>query len=313
MNRTLAYPYLSDIIKAATGLDLPLHIPMFGIMVALALLVATFVVEVEVRRLYRSGKIAGAVCRAKGPDGKRSEVQVLPEDLVIDLALQVAVAGAIGARLFHLLDHGQQFIAHPWGMIFGAGGYSIFGGLIVGGAVAAMFFKRHKLPMLVLYDAVAPAMMLGYAIGRIGCQLAGDGDWGIGAQLAGKPALLPLWWWAQTYEHNILGTVIASPGVYPTPVYETLMALLMFGVLWRVRRHPFRSGWLFSLYLVLCGAERFAIEHIRVNPVLHILGVDATQAQMISAIALVAGLAGLARFGRRTALSIASNPVARAQ
>ncbi|MGH8260679.1 MAG: prolipoprotein diacylglyceryl transferase, partial [Steroidobacteraceae bacterium] len=152
-------------------------------------------------------------------------------------------------------------------------------------------------------DACAPALMLGYAIGRIGCQLAGDGDWGIAASLAAKPHWVPLWLWAQTYRHNIIGAVIPAPGVYPTPLYETLMCLVLFAVLWAVRRHPFRPGWLFSLYLVLCGSERLLIEPIRVNPRMHLLGVAASQAQVLSAMLVVIGVGGLILLGHRRAQS----------
>jgi len=81
-------------------------------------------------------------------------------------------------------------------------------------------------------DAVAPALMLGYAVGRLGCQISGDGDWGIPADMALKPGWLPAWLWAQTYANNIFGAAIAPPGVYPTPIYETLLSLAAFGVLW---------------------------------------------------------------------------------
>jgi phosphatidylglycerol:prolipoprotein diacylglycerol transferase len=109
---------------------------------------------------------------------------------------------------------------------------------------------------------------------------------------------LPDWLWAQTYEHNIVGELIAPPGVYPTPIYETAMALLLFALLWRLRGHGFRRGWLFALYLVLAGAERLVIERIRVNPVLHLLGVQATQAQMVAAAFVAVGAVALLGLSR---------------
>jgi phosphatidylglycerol:prolipoprotein diacylglycerol transferase len=102
-------------------------------------------------------------------------------------------------------------------------------------------------------------------IGRIGCQISGDGDWGIAANMALKPDWLPSWLWAQTYDNNIYGELIAAPGVYPTPIYETAMALLCFALLWPCGAIHSRIGWLFSLYLLLAGAERLLIEQIRVN------------------------------------------------
>jgi phosphatidylglycerol:prolipoprotein diacylglycerol transferase len=141
--------------------------------------------------------------------------------------------------------------------------------------------------------------MLGYAIGRIGCQISGDGDWGSPANLALKPDWLPLWSWAQTYDNNIVGELIAAPGVYPTPLYETLMGLACFGVLWAVRKHPYQTGWLFAVYLLMAGLERLLIEQIRVNPVLDIGALHATQAEMVAVVLTACGLAGLALLSRR--------------
>jgi phosphatidylglycerol:prolipoprotein diacylglycerol transferase len=150
-----------------------------------------------------------------------------------------------------------------------------------------------------LLDATAPAMMIGYGVGRIGCQVAGDGDWGIAANMALKPGWLPNWLWAQTYDNNIVGEVIALPGVYPTPMYETMMALVCFGILWALRKHPFQMGWLFSVYLVLAGVERLLVEQIRVNPVLNVAGIMATQAQMIAVTLIVLGVVGSVALARR--------------
>ena len=135
-------------------------------------------------------------------------------------------------------------------------------------------------------------MMMGYAIGRIGCQLSGDGDWGIAADVALKPSWIPLWLWAQTYEGNVAGVLIEPPGVYPTPIYETVMALVAFAILWALRKHPWRAGWLFSLFLLLTGIERLLVEQIRVNVSFDLLGLQLTQAELIAAAMLVAGLFG---------------------
>jgi phosphatidylglycerol:prolipoprotein diacylglycerol transferase len=122
--------------------------------------------------------------------------------------------------------------------------------------------------------------------------------------MALKPAWLPTWLWAQTYDNNIYGEVIAAPGVYPTPIYETLMAMGCFAALWALRKHPFQPGWLFSVYLVLAGAERLLIEQIRVNVKFGFYGAQATQAEFIALVFLAAGMAGMAAFSRRTASGI---------
>lgn len=295
----MSYPYLSDLVKAWTGYDLPLPVAMFGLFVALAVMVAGDCLRRELRRLHDAGRIPAASRRVKRDDGMAVEVPVPPQQIVTDLTLIVVLTGIVGARLFHIFEHTDLFLADPWGMIFNRSGLSIFGGLILGTLAGLVAVKRWKLPIRPLLDAVAPAMMLGYAIGRIGCQVSGDGDWGIAADMALKPGWLPAWFWAQTYDNNIFGAVIAAPGVYPTPIYETCMALACFALLWALRKHRFQVGWLFSIYLLLAGIERFLIEQIRVNPVLGLGGVHATQAEIIAVSLIVLGLLGAAMLSRR--------------
>jgi phosphatidylglycerol:prolipoprotein diacylglycerol transferase len=295
----MSFPYLSDLIKALTGYELPLPIAMFGLLVGCAVLVAAAFLRSELRRLYELNRIGDAQRSASGKDGRVTMVRMPPHELVTDLALVVSVAGVVGARLFHILEHLDSFAADPLDMIFSRSGLSIFGGLILGTIAGVVFIRRWNLPARPLLDAAAPAMMLGYAIGRIGCQVSGDGDWGIASNMALKPDWLPVWAWAQTYTNNIVGIPIPAPGVYPTPMYETLMALACFALLWAIRRHPFRAGWLFSVYLVLAGIERLLIEQIRVNPVFDLGLVHATQAEIIASALILIGLAGLAALSRR--------------
>ncbi|MQA19383.1 prolipoprotein diacylglyceryl transferase [Rugamonas sp. FT103W] len=286
----MSYPYLSDVIKAWAGIDLPLPLATFGLFVALGALVAGALFRAELQRLYEAGKIGPA--RVRGAD-------MPPQDVVSDFMVVVMVAGVLGARLFHILEHTDQFAADPMGMIFTRSGLSIFGGLILGTLAGMVCVRRWRLPVRPLLDAAAPAMMIGYAIGRIGCQVSGDGDWGIAANMALKPEWLPTWLWTQTYDNNIYGELIALPGVYPTPMYETAMALLCFAVLWALRKHAFRIGWLFSVYLVLAGVERLLIEQIRVNPVFNVAGLHATQAEIIAVALIALGAIGAAILSQR--------------
>lgn len=286
----MSYPFLSDVVKAWTGYDVPLPLATFGLFVALGALAAAVCFRAELSRLYDAGKLRAALVAG---------AQVPPQTVVSDFMVVVMIAGVVGARLFHILEHSQQFMADPMSMIFTRSGLSIFGGLIVGTLAGMVCVRRWRLPVRPLLDAAAPAMMIGYAIGRIGCEVSGDGDWGIAANMALKPGWLPTWLWAQTYDNNIFGEVIAAPGVYPAPMYETAMALVCFLVLWALRRHPFRMGWLFSVYLILAGAERLLIEQIRVNPVLDFLGVRATQAELIAVVLIVLGAVGAVLLGQR--------------
>ncbi|CUI07754.1 prolipoprotein diacylglyceryl transferase [Massilia antarctica] len=303
----MSYPYLSDVIKDLTGIDLPLPIATFGLLVACAILAGGECLKRELARLYAAERIGPAHKRVKGEDGVVSEVAVPPQEIVNDLSFIVVLVGVVGARLFHILEHTDQFMADPWSMIFSRSGLSVFGGLILGTVAGVICVRRWKLPIRPLLDAVAPAMMLGYALGRIGCQVSGDGDWGTAANMALKPDWLPTWFWAQTYDNNIFGEVLAAPGVYPTSIYETVMALACFGLLWALRKHRFLSGWLFSVYLVLAGLERLLIEQIRVNPKITLGGLQASQAEIVAVVLTLAGLLGLALLSRR--VSAVARPI----
>jgi phosphatidylglycerol:prolipoprotein diacylglycerol transferase len=295
----MSYPFLSDLVRDLTGFDLPLPMPMFGLFVALAVIVAAWFMTRELARMYDSGLIGHARIREKNQQGAVVDKAIAPQDVVSDFAMIVLFAGIVGARIFHILEHSDQFLIDPASLIFTRSGLSIFGGLIFGTLAGIFCVRRWKLPVRPLLDATAPAMMIGYAIGRIGCQVSGDGDWGIAANMAAKPSWLPTWFWAQTYDNNIVGELIAAPGVYPTPLYETMMALVCFAILWAARKHPFRMGWLFSVYLVLAGVERLLVEQIRVNPVLDVMGVMATQAQMIAVTLIVLGVIGTVALARK--------------
>ena len=144
-------------------------------------------------------------------------------------------------------------------------------------------------------------MMLAYGIGRMGCHTSGDGDWGI-ENLAPKPdwlSWLPDWAWAYDYPNNVRGITLPHP-VWPTPLYEVVMALVLFGILWAIRKKNFAPGVLFSIYLVFAGIERFFIEKIRINERYNISSFEFTQAEMISTIIMILGVAGIILFTRST-------------
>jgi len=262
----VAYPYLTDVLRAL-GFEVPLPIPTFGLLVGAAFFTGKWLAGVEAKRL----------------------MPALAADTMSNCCFIGFIAGIVGARLFHLLEYPREFLAHPVEMLLSRSGFTIFGGLIVGLLAGAWYLRRKGAPLALALDAVAPALMLAYAIGRIGCQVSGDGDWGVAVSGA-APGWLPGWLWAQTYENNIAGVTIAPPGVYPTPLYEIAMSLAIFALLWSLRRHRHAAGWLFGVYLVLAGIERFLIELVRVNTKYTMFGVDVTQAQIIATAAVVAGL-----------------------
>lgn len=147
--------------------------------------------------------------------------------------------------------------------------------------------------------------MLAYGVGRIGCQLSGDGDWGI-VNLNPKPiAWMPDWMWAYTYPNNVAqeGVQMANcvgkfcfelpQAVYPTPLYEVFMALTLFVILWSIRKAVKTPGVIFGIYLIMAGLQRIAIESIRVNSKYQIGGFSFTQAELISTILIIGGIVTL--------------------
>lgn len=281
----MSYPYLSDLINHLFGTNIHFPIAMFGTFVALAIITATWLGKKEIIRFEKNGLLFNATL----PNGKCIATHLL----IADLAVICAISGVIGARIFHLLEYPREVIQDPLAMIFSRDGFSIYGGLIFGALSGAIFLKKRAVPITPMLDALAPSIILGYGIGRLGCQVSGDGDWGIAANMAAKPNWLPDWLWAQTYENNIVGAIIQAPGVYPTPLYEALAAILIFTILWSIRKTNYKSGYLFSMYLLLSGFERLLIEKIRINSEYHLWGMNFTQAEFISTLLIIAGLVGI--------------------
>jgi prolipoprotein diacylglyceryl transferase len=229
-------------------------------------------------------------------------VRIWPHDRVGDLLIYAAGFGFLGAKIFHNLENWNDFAKDPIGALLSFSGLTFYGGLICAGAAIMLYARRIKLPIVHLVDAFAPILMLGYAIGRIGCQISGDGDWGI-ANLKPKPfSWLPDWLWAYQYPHNVVGEGMPIPGctgpycnqlvpaVYPTALYEVILCSLIFILLWSIRKKIKIPGQLFGIYLMFNGMERFLIESIRVNTKYESLPFQPTQAQIISVFLFILGL-----------------------
>jgi prolipoprotein diacylglyceryl transferase len=229
-------------------------------------------------------------------------VRIWPHDRVGDLLIYAAGFGFLGAKIFHNLENWNDFAKDPIGALLSFSGLTFYGGLICAGAAIMLYARRIKLPIVHLVDAFAPILMLGYAIGRIGCQVSGDGDWGI-ANLNPKPfSWLPDWLWAYQYPHNVVGEGVPIPGctgpycnqlvpaVYPTALYEVILCSLIFALLWSIRKKIKVPGQLFGIYLMFNGMERFLIESIRVNTKYESLPFQPTQAQIISVSLFLVGL-----------------------
>jgi phosphatidylglycerol:prolipoprotein diacylglycerol transferase len=226
----------------------PLTLQTFGIMFALGFVAAGALVA---RRLKELAK---------------------PVDWAYEMIFAALVGGIVGARIDFVIQNYDSVSDDLLGNIFSGAGLVWFGGA-VGGALGVVLWARWRRMLdLRLLDLCAPGLAIGYAVGRIGCQLSGDGDYGI-------PWDGP---WAMAYPE---GTVATDVPVHPTPIYETLAMGLVTYVLWRLR-FSFRPGLLFALYLVLAGAERFLVEFVRRNDE---VALGLTQAQLISLAMIAAG------------------------
>src|ERR1700730_12807135 len=247
----------------------PLTVYSFGMMMALGFLAADYVIRLE--------------CQRRGFDPEYSS----------SVVITAAVMGIVGSRIYAIMEDLPTYLADPKWMIFSGSGFVFYGGMI-GGILGAYLVSRwYRISFAVTMDMCAPALAIGQGIGRMGCQLAGDGDWGL-------PSTLP---WAMSYPKAIVGWNADSvlklddhyrlvsgffPGVrvHPAPIYETLLYVGVFTILWSMRRTSHPAGRIMYWYLLLGGAARFIVEFWRINPrVFYML----SEAQLIAIAMMVIG------------------------
>lgn len=237
------------------------------------------------------------------PQPQEVAVTVFPRERVGELIMLAAIAGILGSKLFTWFEDWDAFLKDPVAALLSFSGLTFYGGLICAAITIIFYSIKKKIPLNRLTDATAPALMIGYGMGRLGCHFAGDGDWGIVNHLAKPMAWLPDWLWAYTYPNNVINEGVPIEGcigkhcsvlpeaVFPTSVYEFLMAVVIFGILMAVRKRIKAPFGLFALYLILNGFERFGIETIRVNQRYSVLGLQLSQAQIIAVLLVIIGLA----------------------
>jgi phosphatidylglycerol:prolipoprotein diacylglycerol transferase len=207
----------------------PLSLYSFGLMLMIAFLLGGHLYSRELGRRGLDPELSGAV------------------------VTWGVIGGVVGARLYYILENWQEFRRDMAGALFSGSGLVAWGGL-AGGAVACwLALRRRRAPLLQATDAAAPILALGWVFGRLGCFLAGDGDYG-------PPTDLP---WGMAFPNGIVPT---TARVHPTPLYEAAMMLAVFALLWRLRLRPWRPGRLFAAYLALQGGERLVAEVWRTNP-----------------------------------------------
>jgi len=192
----------------------------------------------------------------------------------------------------------------PWVLLCRSVALLFMVGLLLQLFAVGIYAQKRNIAWQHIADSLAPSLIIAYGIGRIGCQVSGDGDWGIVNNMMqpGWLSFLPEWVWAYNYPHNILNQGIPIVGcagphcfqlaepVFPTPIYETTMSLIIFAILWSLRKKLRIPGSLFAIYLMFNGAERFLIEKIRVNNIFDFIGMKVTQAEVISVLIFIIGL-----------------------
>jgi len=280
--------------------------------------------------------------KQKLPQPEERKIRIWPHDRVGDITILAAIFGFLGAKIFNSLENWNDFLKNPIESLISFSGLTFYGGLICAALAIWYYARKRNIGFWHLNDAAAPALMIAYALGRIGCQVSGDGDWGIvnnayytngeKAVLASSPnfyysvtaknpelylsqfgttyvphayfkapSFLPDWIVAYPYPHNVVGEGVRIQGcegqycsvlplpVYPTPLYETIVCLLLFLLIWKLRKKFTVPGTLFAFYLTINGIERFFIEKIRVNTKYDIFGFHPTQAEIISFLLFVTG------------------------
>lgn len=245
--------------------------------------------------------------KAALPEPKQVTVEVHPYEHTGNITMIAAAGGVAGAKLFHLFENPREFVEFFTAPTLEGflSGLTIYGGLIVGGLAVWLYSRKIKVHIVHLMDATAPGLMLSYGIGRMGCHVSGDGDWGIvnTAPMPGWLSWLPEWVWAYDYPNNVNGVGVPMaeggyegyghhlvPPVFPTPIYEITAAIILFAILWRLKKHVQTPLVIFSVYLMMNGFERFWIEKIRVNEVINLAGMSVTQAEIIATLTFFTGL-----------------------
>ncbi len=262
----------------------PLTLGSYGLMVAVGLICGFFILRAD---FARRGVSADA-------------------EAIIGIT---GLAGLAGSRIYHLLqdENRPEFFEHPLAQLFSTMGFAFVGAILGGFIALVLLARRFRIPMLLMLDAASPAAAMGYGIGRIGCLLSGDGDYGIATNLPWGMAFNPLQPGSRilgfiqvdhgaldpSYGRDVRGLPLdAIVRVHPTPIYEFLAAILIAWILWRfgargLKKHA-PDGIVFAAYLVITGVARFLVEIIRINP-RDIYGM--TNAQAASVVSVLAGVA----------------------
>jgi len=230
----------------------PVTIYSYGLMAAIGFLLGGYLLEKQLQRVGREKELAGSIIIA------------------------ALIGGIVGSKIYYLAQNPHLLEQDFFGNVFSGAGLVWYGGLIGGLIAVTWWIRRKKLPFLLVADLMAPLLLLGQGIGRIGCFLSGDGDYG-------PPTDVP---WAMSFPNGVVPT---NELVHPTPLYDTILLVSLFFILWSLRKKEFKQGTMFGLFGVFIGAERFFTEFWRLEPKF-IFGV-LSEAQFISILLFIFGIA----------------------
>ena len=229
-----------------------LNIGTYGLMLGLAFYMAFLITERELK------------LRGKNPE------------FAYKLLLVLIPSAVVGAKIFHIFENLGEFRRDPLNMIFSGAGLSVYGGFILAFLMCMILIKKNNENILEIFDITAPAMALGYGVGRLGCHVSGDGCYGLATSS----------FFGTAYPNGIIPTSIA---VYPTPLFESFFSFMIFIFLMKLRKREMPAGKLFFIYCILNGASRFMVEFIRLNPKV-LLGL--THAQITAILFIITGIIG---------------------
>ena len=258
----------------------PVPVYSYGLMLGISFIVASYLLSREFKR------------------------KKLDENIAVNITFIALIAGVVGAKLLYIIEEWSYITSLPSNKLFStdglfsAQGLTFYGGFILATVLIYLYVRSKKIPFLKVCDAAAPSLAIGYGIARIGCHLAGDGDYGL--PISEFASWVP---WGTNYSHGTLPPSVAFRGTdiaqkfggvvpdntlcHPTPIYEFVLAVIILAVLWKYRKKFKQDGKLFALYLILSGFSRFIVEFIRLNPRI-LFGLS--EAQVISVPLMILGV-----------------------
>jgi phosphatidylglycerol:prolipoprotein diacylglycerol transferase len=234
----------------------------------------------------------------------------LDPNMASTITILAVVFGISGAKILYLFENWSLFVTNPFGMTFSAGGLTWYGGFFLALLAVYVYVRIKRVPVLKILDGLGVALILAYGVARLGCHFSGDGDYGF-------PTDLP---WGTNYSHGTYppssafrifpevttkypgGIVPDTTPCHPTPVYEMLLGVIGFAVVWRLRKKNLPDGMIWTIYLMLAGTFRFGVEFLRLNPRL-LFGLS--EAQLFSIVLFIVGLAWVLFLWRRFKVGLA--------